>query len=231
MRTRNNVMVLDTETVGTFKSPLVHDIGFTIIDKDFNLLRKERYLVAELHKEGTWILNTSDFYNEYKKDYYKARKIEKVMYWSDIVDEMVKIIKEYKVTTISAYNLQFDYKAIKYTEQMFNRGSQKLAKILDQKNKNLLCIYNLACETILQSPQYHQFAEENGYISASGNIQTNAEACYRYITNNTTYTEKHTALSDAEDETEILHYIVTNVKSNKSPQYGLCYNCWRKAQG
>jgi hypothetical protein len=231
MRTRNNIMVLDTETVGTFGTPLIHDFGFTIIDKDFNVLHKDRKLVKELHEEGKWILKTSDFYNEYAKDYEKARKTEKVLYWKEIVAEVIRCVKEYKVSTFGAYNLQFDYKAIKYTEQLFNREKPSLAKMLDTKSKNLLCIYNLACETILQSPQYHQFAEENGYVSEAGNFQTNAEVCYRYITGETNYKEKHTALSDAEDETEILRYIVRNVKGNKNMQYGLYYNCWKKAQG
>lgn len=231
MKTRNNVMILDTETVGTFKNPLIHDIGFVIIDKNFNILYKDRYLVKELHEDSKWILKTSDFYNEYSKDYNKARKTEKIEYWSDIVEKMISVIHEYKVTTFSAYNLQFDYTAIKYTEQVFNRKSQKLAKMLDMKTKNLLCIYNLACETILQSPQYHQFAEEHGLVSDAGNYQANAQACYRYITGNHAYIEAHTALRDAEDETEILRYIVTHVKGNKRMQYGLYYNCWRKAQG
>jgi len=231
MKTRNNIMVLDTETIGTFGTPLIHDIGFTIVDKNFNLLHKDRFLVAELHKDGQWMLKTSDFYNEYAKEYGHARKVEKIAYWKEIAETIVKLCREYKVTTISAYNLQFDYKAIKYTEQMFNREKQGLAKMLDQKSKSLLCIYNLACETILQSPQFHQFAEENGFISPAGNYQTSAEVCYRYITKNTAYIEKHTALSDAEDETEILHYIIRNVKGNKNMQYGLHYNCWRKAQG
>ena len=230
MKTRNNIMVLDTETIGTFGTPLIHDIGFTIVDKNFNLLHKDRFLVAELHKDGQWMLKTSDFYNEYAKDYKRARKVEKVAYWKDIANEIVRLAREYKVTTFSAYNLQFDYKAIKYTEQMFNREKQNLAKMIDAKTKSLLCIYNLACETILQTPQFHQFAEENGFISDAGNYQTSAEVCYRYITKNTTYIEKHTALSDAEDETEILHYIIRNVKGNRNMQYGLHYNCWRKAQ-
>lgn len=229
MRTRNNIMIFDTETIGTFGTPLIHDIGFTIIDKNFNILHKDRYLVAELHKDGKWMLATSDFYNQYSEDYKHARKVEKIAYWKEISATIVKLIREYKVSTISAYNLQFDYKAVKYTEQMFNREKQGFAKIFDMKTKNLLCIYNLACETILQSAQYHQFAEENCYISDAGNIQTNAQVCYRYITGNTTYEEKHTALSDAEDETEILRYIIHNVKGHDM-HYGLYYNCWMKAQ-
>lgn len=230
MRTRNNVMILDTETIGTFGTPLIHDIGFVVIDKDFNVLHKDRMLVKELHTDGKWMLKTSDFFNEYAKDYSMARKTEKILYWSEIADNIVKVIKDYKVSTISAYNLQFDYKAIKYTEKMFNRNSQRLAKVLDYKSKNLLCIYNLACETILQTTEYHEYAESKGYISEAGNIKTNAEVCFRYITKNDGYIEKHTALSDAEDEMQILKYIVRNVKNNVSMQYGLYYNCWRKAQ-
>ena len=229
MRTRNNIMVFDTETIGTFGTPLIHDIGFVILDKEFNVLHKDRFLVAELHQDAKWMLRTSEFYNQYSEEYYRARRTEKIAYWSEISATIVKLIREYKITTISAYNLQFDYKAVKYTEQMFNREKQGFAKVLDQKKRNLLCIYNLACETILRTEEYHQYATDHGYLSEAGNYQTNAEVCYRYITNKDNYVEQHTALSDAEDETEILRYIVRNVKKYNL-QYGLFYNCWMKAQ-
>ena len=199
MKTRNNIMILDTETVGTFGQPLIHDLGYVIVDKDFNILRKDRFLVKELHVLGKWILKTSDFYQEYAKDYYTARKEEKILAWSEIASEMVKVIRQYKVTTISAYNLQFDYKAIKYTEELFNNSKRQFAKTLDLKSKALLCIYHLA------------------------------ECAYRYITKNTEYDEKHTALSASMDEKEILEYICKNTKQKKL-EYGLFYNCWRKVQ-
>lgn len=230
MKTRNNVMILDTETVGTFGQPLVHDIGYVIIDRNFNVLKKQRFLVKDLHESAKWILKTSDFYNEYAKQYNKARKTETLAYWSEIATQMVKDMREYKVTTLAAYNLAFDYRAIKYTESVFNREKQNLIKAFDQKNKSLLCIWNLACETILSTPQYHQFAEENALVSAKGNIMTSAEACYRFITDNAGYIEEHTALADAVDETEILRYIITHVKGNKAMTYGLQYNAWQKAQ-
>ena len=228
MKTRNNVMILDTETVGTFGSPLIHDIGYVIINKDFEVLKKGRFLVKELHQMGRWILNTSDFYNEYSDEYVKARKTETIARWADIAKTLKKEIRDFKVTTISAYNIAFDYRAIKYTDDLL--GSGELSKVLDQKGKSLLCIWNLACETILQSPQFHQFAVENDYVSERGNISTSAETCYRFIKKNTEYIEKHTALSDAEDEKEILEYIITHVKGKKSLEYGLQYNAWRKAQ-
>lgn len=229
MKTRNNIMILDTETVGTFGQPLIHDLGYVIVDKNFNVLRKDRFLVKELHILGKWILKTSDFYQEYAKDYYTARKEEKILAWSEIASEMVKVIRQYKVTTISAYNLQFDYKAIKYTEELFNNSKRQFAKTLDLKSKALLCIYHLACETILDTDEYRNFCEENGYISEKGNYKTSAECAYRYITKNTEYDEKHTALSDSMDEKEILEYICKNTKQKKL-EYGLFYNCWRKVQ-
>lgn len=228
MKTRNNIMILDTETVGTFGQPMIHDFGYVIVDKDFNILKKDRFLVKELHELGHWILKTSDFYAEYAKDYNHARMTEKILDWATISETVAKVIKEYRVTTISAYNLQFDYKAIKYTDDMFNK-KKHLSKVLDHKTKNLLCIFNLACETILDSDEYRNFCDENGYISEKGNYKTGAEFAYRYITQDTEYIEKHTALADAEDETTILKYICKHVKGQKM-NYGLHYNCWRKVQ-
>lgn len=227
MKTRNNIMILDTETVGTFGQPLVHDIGYVIIDKDFNILKKDRFLTKELHSIGNWILKTSSFYTERDKDYAHARNTEKVMKWSDISKEIADVIKQYRVTTISAYNLQFDYRAIKYTDELLS--GKHLSKVLDHKTKNLLCLYNLACETVLNTDEYRAFCTEQGYISESGNFRTGAEFAYRYLTKDTGYVEKHTALADAEDETEILKYIAQSVKG--TPNYGLYYNCWKKAQG
>lgn len=228
MRTRNNIMILDTETVGTFGSPLIHDFGYVIVDKHFNVLKKDRYLVEELHGIGQWILKTSDFYSEYAKNYEHARKTEKILPWAKISETIANVIKEYKVTTISAYNLQFDYKAIKYTDDMFNKKAN-LSKVLDHKTKSLLCIYNLACETILDTDEYRSFCDEFNYMTEKGNYKTSAETAYLYITRDFDYKEKHTALSDAEDEKEILQYICTHVKK-ETLKYGLYYNCWRKVQ-
>ena len=197
MRTRNNIMILDTETVGTFGQPLIHDIGFVIVDKNFTILHKDRFLVKELHEIGKWILKTSDFYSEYSKDYETARKHEKILAWS-------------------------------YTDEMFNKKAH-LSKVLDHKTKALLCIYNLACETILDTDEYRNFCEEHNYFTEKGNYKTSAEIAYRFITGETEYDEKHTALSDSEDEKEILEYICKHVK-NETLKYGLYYNCWRKVQ-
>lgn len=224
MRTTTNIMILDTETVGTFGTPLVHDIGYVILSKN-EIVCKKRFLVKELHQKAKWILETSDFYSKYSKDYRKARKEEKVVLFSEIIKEMSQDLRKYKVNTISAYNLAFDIRAISYTEKFFC-DTQKFTEKLNKKK--LLCIWNLACDTIGKTAQFVQWAYENGKVSEKGNISTSAETMYQYINNNVNYIECHTALQDSIDETNILRYIKKHFKG--SVEYGLKYNCWMKVQ-
>ena len=92
--------------------------------------------------------------------------------------------------------------------------------------KRLLCIWNLACETILQDKGYKEFCKNNGYITQAGNYLTNAETTYKYITKKLNFKEDHTALSDVLIEKEILEYIIKQEKGKV--EYGLAYNCWKK---
>ena len=224
MRTPRNIMILDTETIGTFGSPLVHDLGYIVLSKG-EIVCKKRFLVKELHVNGKWILDTSDFYQGYKKDYAKARKQEMVLNFSEILKELWSDVRKHNVSCIGAYNLQFDIKAIKYSEEFFCHSQKIISKI---EKKKLLCLWNLACNTVGQTAQFVQWAYENNCISAKGNISTSAETMYKYITNDVTYIECHTALSDALDESEIFKYIKRHFKG--SCDYGLKYSCWMKVQ-
>ena len=226
MRTQNNILTLDTETVGTFSRPIVHDFGWVTINREFNTLTKKHYLVKELHIDQPWILKTSDFYGSKKAIYDKwiAEGSVEIKPWREIIAEFVADLKTVKV--MSAYNLAFDYKAINYTNQFFNNGDEKLMKLIDKKT--MLCIWNLACDTILDTEDYKEYATMKNFISNKGNYLTNAESCYAYLTQNANFEEEHTALADVEIEVEILKHIVENCKGKV--QYGLAYACWRKVQ-
>ena len=230
MKTRNNIMILDTETVGSTGHPFIHDFGYVIVDRDFNVLKKDRYLVKEFHKWAHAFLDNNQFYNQYTHDYEQAEKTEKILTWAEISKIVSRETSKYNVNVISAYNLAFDLKAIENTDKLFNRGTLYLSKTIHQKTKYLLDIWNLACETICVTDDYYKYCKENNAFSKCGNIKTNAETVYRFIFKNDVYNEKHTALSDSEDEMQILKYIVNTEKKKKSPNYGLYYNCWRKAQ-
>ena len=133
MRTQNNILTTDTETVGTFSRPIVHDFAWMTFNKEFNTLIKKHYLVKELHIDQPWILATSDFYGSKKAIYdkWKAEGTVEIKPWREIIAEFIADLKTVKV--LSAYNLAFDYKAINYTNQFFNNGDEKLMKLVDKK--------------------------------------------------------------------------------------------------
>lgn len=228
MKTQNNVMVLDTETVGSFGRPLIHDIGWKIVDKEFNTLQEVRYLVKEFHEEQQWVLNASDFYRTKHSLYKKAIADKEVELkpWKEIEKEMLNALRTYKVKVLSAYNLAFDYKALKYTNHFFNVENEKFMSVIDKKT--FLCIWNLACDTILDTDDYRQYATMKNFISEKGNYLTNAESCYAYLIGNEDFEEEHTALADVQIEVEILKYIVTKCKGKV--KYGLAYSCWQRVQ-
>lgn len=228
MRTQNNILIIDTETVGTFGSPIIHDIGYKIIDKNFNTLLSKRHLVKELHEVNEFMLYISDFYQSKKPLYDEAKETNSVdiLPWRDIVKEFLDDLRTYKVKVISAYNIAFDYKALNATNSFFNLGDKKLMDTIDKKT--LLCIWSLACDTILDTDDYRQYATMKNFISDKGNFLTNAESCYRYLVKDETFEEEHTALADVEIEQKILEYIIKNC--SHKVQYGLAYNCWQKIQ-
>lgn len=228
MRTQNNIVVIDTETVGTFGSPIIHDFGYEIKTKDFKSLVARRFLVAELHQVNPFMLNASDFYQSKKHlyDKVKADATIEIKSWKEIISIFLADLRTYGVKVISAYNIAFDYRAINATNQFFNNGDTKVMEKID--SKSLLCIYNLACETILDTDDYRKYATMKDFISDKGNYLSNAEACYAYLTDNADFEEEHTALADVRIEWQILEYIITNC--SHKVKYGMFYNCWQKIQ-
>lgn len=227
MRIRKNIMVLDTETIGDFGTPLVHDLGYVIIDKDFNILKSTRHLVENV-RNARWLLDTSDFYKGKKELYSKAIEENKVdiVSWCDIMKEFKEDMKKYNVKIVSAYNIAFDYRALNFTNQFFNNGDTYFETLLDKNY--FLCIWNLACDTILHTDDFKKWCKDNSKISVNGNFTTSAETCYQYLKNQLDFEEEHTSLEDVLIEKEILENIIKNYKGNL--KYGLQYNCWRKVQ-
>ena len=227
MRFRKNIMVLDTETTGDFGQPLVHDLGYIIIDKDFNTLKQTRHLVENV-RSCKWALNYSEFYRS--KDNLYNQQIENgdvdIKLWNAIMKEFKDDIKRYNVNVICAYNVAFDFRALNFTNKFLNNGDTYFEDLL---TKNLyLCIWNLACETILQKEDFKLWCKENNKMSECGNYRTNAETTYQYLFSKLDFEEEHTALNDVIIEKDILKYIIENTIG--TCEYGLQYSCWRKVQ-
>lgn len=77
----------------------------------------------------------------------------------------------------------------------------------------LFDIWALACEYIMDSDEYRDFACDEGWITDSGKYyKTSAEVAYRFLSRNREFVEAHTALDDAEIESEILASIIRKDK-------------------
>ena len=71
-------------------------------------------------------------------------------------------------------------------------------------------------------------ADEMGWESDCGNVRTNAEVGYSYLSGKNDFEERHTALEDVKIETEIF---VACLKARvKAEDMGIVANPWRKPQ-
>ena len=224
-RKKDMFLVIDTETCNTIEQPLPYDIGYAICDRKGEIVVEKSFIVAET------FLNMKDT----MKSAYFAEKIPQ--YWEDIkngtriIKSIVNIrkeihadMKEYSVKKVGAYNMGFDKKALnnvlRYTTKSFYRWFFPFGT-------EYFCIWNMACQTLLNTTSYIKFALANGLESDKGNILTSAESCYQFITNSVDFTESHTGLEDVKIEVEILaKCFATHKKMNKNINSA----CWRLPQ-
>lgn len=194
MRPKTNICVLDTETVGGAIRPTgVYNLGFVI---------SQMTTGKELCRHNILI---REHYDKIKDDDYAKKNWDKYQKWARersvlIVDTEWQAInlcrticKGYNVTYLSAYNSGFDF------------GKTKCRVLL--KDFQFIDIYLMALQTVTHLKKYRRFCIDNGYLTPKGRqCSTTAEAVYAFITNNKTYQEEHTALSDALIEKEIFDY-------------------------
>lgn len=221
MGRKNIYMVLDTETVKPFGAQVPYDVGGVIMDKTGNILHKFSFIVSD-YFYNLRLMKTAYFSD--KVPYY----IEKiaagetvVRTFKEIITELTDIIDEYKVTHLAAYNERFDERAMENAcyECFDNRNWLN-------REVERICIWGGACDTLCSS-RYCKAARENGWVSEAGNILTNAEVVYKYISGAWDFLEEHTALSDAEIEAEILTAIL---KRKTKTNFSVRYNPWQEVQ-
>lgn len=220
------IMVVDVETAGNFASPQVYDFGFAICDKKGNIVEERSYVISEVF-DNVRLMNTAYYacklpiYHEglangkfVKTDFMSARK------------EFLDLMEKYDIKTISAYNLMFDMKALKSTMQTLGYGSKFLPteNRYHKDNLDLLCIWSFACEVLFTQKTYSRIAIAQGWVSEAGNMKTNAECAWRYITKDFDFEEEHTGLADVRIECVILAKCIAQKKKHES---GIIAHPWR----
>lgn len=222
-RRKKYIMVVDVETAGSLAKPLVYDIGFAICDKKGNIYEKRSFVISEIF-DDTELMDTAYYANK-RPLYYaglKTGEFTKVPFLK-AREEFLTLAKEYRVDTISAYNLMFDMRALtSTTEHLFGKGKKFLTG--DFKNVDLLCIWSFACEVLYTQKTFSKTAVAQGWLTEKGNMKTSAEIGWRYITGEYDFEEAHTGLADVEIECKILAKCVAQKQKHES---GIIAHPWR----
>ena len=243
-----NEIALDSKAKQTISiaKPLVYDIGWTISDRNGNIIKRENYLIQETFFVPN-IFNTA-YYKDKRPQYmrlYSEGKI-KAATWNEVIDILLADLET--VNFVTAYNACFDFKkAIPFTEKYiyhlysenYNKWEEwqkrRCVDILENgnhaKNENylvpvfelrgneypLIDIWALACDRLLNTNKYRKYCCDNNFFTDSKKFfKTSAEVSYRYLIKDNKFVESHTALSDAEIETFIL---AKALKRGKSEPY------------
>ena len=224
-RKKELFMVVDTETCNTIEQPLPYDIGYVICDRQGKIYAAHSYIVAETFLDMTDVMNSA-YYAEkipsYWEDIKSGKRIIRTMW--NIRKQMYDDIKKFKVKKIGAYNMGFDKRAL---NNLIRYVSKSWARWWFPFGVEFFCIWNMACDVLLNSNTFRRFAEKNGYISEAGNYQTSAEIAYRYITDKNDFIESHTGLEDVLIEVDIMTKCFRKHKKMETKINGLC---WRRVQ-
>ena len=191
-----NICVFDTETTSLDK-PFCYDIGYIIINTETWETLSRSFVVEQIWHNLP--LFQSAYYAEKRPLYVSAMRartsiLDKFGY---ICQQMRRDFKQYNVNGAYAFNSDFDEKVFN-----FNCDWYKCNNPFD--NIPIFDIRGYA-HNFLVGEDYKKFCDENGFYTDTGNYSTTAETIYRFITNNTDFNEAHTALNDAEIESEILY--------------------------
>ena len=196
------ILVLDIETANDIDDALAYDLGFAVADRKGNIYEMHSLMIGEMfinHAEMLKSAYYADKIPSYWKDYAKGdRKMVSLLTARKMI---YGIMKDYRITEIFAYNASFDYNGLNRTLRYLTKSKYRWFFPYGTK---VNCIWNMACQTILQQKAFFRFALENGLVKDNGILMTSAEAAYRYICKDNNFTEAHTGLEDVKIETAIL---------------------------
>lgn len=214
--------------------PLVYDIGWTIANRTHGTIEKKNFLVAETFSvPAVFNTGYYHEKRPLYIDMMRRGEIT-VLPWNDIMEILIADMQEcaYVCAFNAMFDFKkaiiFTELYIKnlYSENYYaweNTQRTICRNILTQPRRNnerefdpehfilrgekypMIDIWGVACKYLLNNEKYKKMCLTSSKMSPSGlYFSTNAEVTMQYLSQRFDFIEDHTALSDAEIETEIL---------------------------
>ena len=194
-------VVLDIETVTSKR--LAFDVGWIIYSAKGKELERYNVLVSDITTKDDFIYTiTHDRFMSSKAWYYIDKLFKHTIETKplhEIAQDFSSISVRYNANVIvCAYNARFDVSVLN------NNASSYYNSAFFDSNVEIIDIMTVALGTYCNTDKYARFCFNNNFLTDSGNLKTNAETVYRYISGNTSFSEEHHALADCEIESELL---------------------------
>lgn len=197
-----NIIVLDTETANGLEDPIIYDLGFAVIDDEtWNVVETFSYAIQETFMDKDLMASA-----------YYAEKIPQ--YWGEIWAKQRRLVtrefarsslrctcQKYHVEKIFAHNARFDNRACKVTERYQTQSRQRYFFPCGVKVYDTL---RMARRAFGKDEEYINFCNENGFITARGQVRLTAEILYKYLSGCLEFEEEHKGINDVLIEAQIL---------------------------
>lgn len=222
------ILLVDVETANSLDDPLVYDLGLLVLDERLETVESYSLVISDIFDNS--VLMDSAYYAEKIPLYHadlKAKTSTKVNFYT-ARQLVLRLMHEYQITEVYAYNCNFDRNALTKTYRYLTKSKFRWFFPYGTEFK---CIWHIACQTIGKSMEYYNYCIENNFFSDAGNIRTSAEIIYSFTIQNPSFEERHTGLADCEIEKEILRMGLQIAKEeNLEIKTGINRWCWRIPQ-
>lgn len=210
-RHKENILVVDVETAGSFAGPKVYDIGLAVVERTSGtILEAHSFIVPEVYY-GKPEDMASAYYADKRPMYDEGILVGDwvILPFLGIRGLVARLCLGYRIRRAYAYNMAFDLRALNFTTAGVSNGRYERFFPSDVEACD---IWTAACTTIMRQKGYRKFCEAHGFVSEKGNLQTTAEVCFAYMMSDPTFAEEHTGLADVIIETAILHHAISQHK-------------------
>lgn len=198
---KNYYLTIDTETCNSMDDPIVYDIGGCIHDKQGNVYETFSFVIYETFV-GMADVMTSAYYADKIGSYEEDLKngTRKMVRFLTAKNHINNLCAQYNVKAIIAHNMRFDYKATATTQRYLTKSKYRY---FFPYGIELWDTMKMANDTICKQKTYINWCKKNGFTTTRGQVRKTAEVLYKYISNQTEFTESHTGLEDVLIEKEI----------------------------